>query len=272
MIRIVSCFVIGLTLNLCLAQELPQQVARVSGALSEDSPSLSADGKIMVFLRSQTDEWPGLVYRQVYSWALDSDQAPAPLGLDSVYSVSMAADASLFLSRRLVNDSTDQVILYQAIPEAGGYQLVNLTERDGLQASYVHQVADGSLYFFQYKGREGTGIYRSQRRGKAFEQPVWQGATLSPPNTTAFSPFLCPDEKHMLLTIFYEEDGEAGRTGIYWARRTESGWEKEQIKNLAYGWSASIDPSGKYLYYTDGEDIYQVAVAALGLPFSCKRP
>jgi len=254
------------------AQVRPEIVMAASSDWAEDSPALSPDGKRLYFLRSNSDEWPELVYREVYVLDMVEGVQPKALGIDSVYTLSVGIDGeSLFISRRIVRPADEEMMLFQARKRSQGWQLINLTERDGLKASYAQQVSDGSLYFFQYDGLNGTGIYRSQWNGKRFETPVWQGLALSPPYTTAFSPYVCPDEKEMLLTIFFEEDGEAGRTGIYHAKRTANGWQKLQIKSLPYGWSASIDPEWQWLYYTDGEDILKAGMAELDLPFSCTR-
>ena len=264
------CLFIGFFTTILCAQVKVEKLKTVSSQWPEDSPALSPDGQQLMFLRSQTREWPQQAYRSVYSIALTNVDQPVVVGIDSVYTVSFGREGkSLFLSRRLVRQSGDEITLYEAKFTRGGWQLTNITARDGLQASYAHQVADGSLYLFQYDGSEGTGIYRAQWNGQQFGKPIWQGATLSPPKTTSFSPYVCPDESAMLLTIYYEEDGEKGRTGIYWAQKTEEGWKKHQIEGLPYGWGMNVDPQGRFLYYTDGEDILKVELETLNIPFSC---
>ena len=242
-------------------------VQGVSTTLSEDSPKLSPDGTQLVFLRSVSEEWPASIYRQ--AWVTNEGMSiTLPLGLDSVYTISLAYDAgSLFFSRRTISAEGDRISFYRASGVPGNWQLTNITERDGISASYAHQVKDGSIYFFQYEGEEGTGLYRSQWNGQQFEPPIWLGDVLSPPGTTTFSPFVSADEDWMFFTTYYEEDGEAGRTGFYFARKVAGKWLKQKIKGLPYGWSASIGPANDYFYFTDGEDIYRCHIKDLGIDF-----
>ncbi len=250
-----------------------EKVDRASSDLPEDSPSLSPDGKRLIFLRSVTTEWPQLVYRQAFALDLSSPgQMPVALGIDSVYTASFGLDGeSLFLSQRLVNEAGDRGGFYLARPMPQGWQKEDLKGRDGFSASYVSQVSGGSIYFFSADGAEGPGIYRAQWNGTHFEKPIWQGAQLSPAGTTAFGPYVCPDESAMLLTVYYEADGETGRTGIYRAERRADGWKVEQIPGMPYGWSFSLSPDGDTLYFTDGEDIYRLQAPSGDLPFACPK-
>ena len=242
-------------------------VQGVSTTRSEDSPKLSPDGTQLVFLRSVSEEWPASIYRQ--AWVTNEGMSiTLPLGLDSVYTISLAYDAgSRFCSRRIISAEGDRISFYRASGVPGNWQLTNITERDGISASYAHQVKDGSIYFFQYEGEKGTGLYRSQWNGQQFEAPAWLGDDLSPPGTTTFSPFVSADEDWMFFTAYYEDDGESGRTGFYFARKVAGKWIKQQLPGLPYGWSASIDPASGYFYFTDGEDIYRCHIKDLGIDF-----
>lgn len=253
---------------LCAQVDLEKVERGVSTTAAEDSPMLSTDGHRLVFLRSVTNEWPALVYRQVWQLSFDNVEEAQSLGLDSVYTISYAYDGSaLFFTRRTVWEQGERIAFYEAKGQPGNWQITNISERDGIMASYAHQVKDGSLYFFQYNGPEGTGLYRSQWSGTHFEAPQWLGAELSPAKTTTFSPYVSPDEDWMIFTSYFEEDGEQGRTGFYFARKVAGRWQKQQIKGLPYGWNASLSANGQYLYFTDGSDVYRCLVKDLGIDF-----
>ncbi len=220
-------------------------------------------------LRTADTGWPELIYRSAWEVEFDSGAfVSKPLGLDSVYNISYSYDGeSFFFTRRKVLTDEENSRFYQAIRKGDAWEVVDISERDSIFASYAHQVKDGSIYFFQSKGESGSGLYRAQWNGSSFDPPEWLGAEISEPDTTSFSPFVAANESWMIYTVYYEDASMSNRNGFYLAKNIGGSWEKQHIEALPYGWNASTTPDRKYFIFTDGDDIYRCMVKDLGISF-----
>ena len=229
----------------------------------EDSPTIAPDGKSLVFLVSQSQEWPEMVNKKAYFLSLTNSKVRLANGpdIDSLYTISFGRQPkTFFVSRRAVLDSGDVETIYKAEYFDGAWHLTNLSKRYGIEGGYPFEVGDGSLYFFQYDGPEGTGLYRSQKQGEGFEKPQWLGNSISEPGSVTFGAFVAPDESWMVFTAYFEADGEQGRTGFYFAQKQNGQWVKRKLKGLPYGWGANITPDRKDFIFTDGNDLFRCAL------------
>ncbi|GEM_PF-3140604 len=245
--------------------------SNVNSSFWEDSPSISADGRFLVFTRSEAKDWPDTDYRKLYQIDLSDPKSEAMLlpFADSVYNVSYGNDDSIFFTNRRNQGAQEYQQFFRAVYANGRYQVTNLTSE--ILASYAHQVKDGSIYYFQYDGKDGAGLYRAQFDGTQFLKPTWLGSELSEPKTTSFDAFVSADESWMIFTSYFEEDGETGRTGFYFAKKVNGNWTKSKIEGLPYGWGANVTPDLKYFIFTDGGDIYKCRLEDLNIDFFKNR-
>ena len=237
----------------------------------EDSPSISPDGRFLIFTRSEAEDWPETDFRKIYRIDLVREDSSAELlgFADSVYNVSYGNGNSIFYTNRRNQQAKGYQEFFKAEYSTGKYEVRNMTSE--IVASYAHQVADGSIYFFRYDGAEGAGLYRSQWNGKHFEAPIWLGEQLSELETTTFDAFVAPDESWMIFTSYFEQDGESGRTGFYFAENVRGKWLKSKIEGLPYGWGANVTPDFEFFIFTDGSDIYKCKLKDLNIDYF-KKP
>ncbi|OEK02052.1 hypothetical protein BFP97_11200 [Roseivirga sp. 4D4] len=243
--------------------------ASINTGFAEDSPSISNDGKALIFLRSKSDDWPSSIYKHAYWASLETNEVQKLTSFgDSLYTISFGKDdRTILFSKRIVHQDGDQIVLYRAELDSGIWKTINLTERYGLKGSYAHEVADGSLYFYDFEGEKGSGIYRAQFLNPGFNEPQWQGDNISTKGTTAFDAWVAKHESWMIYSKYFEDTTEEMKSGFYHARKNDNGWQSARIDILPYGWGASLSMKSGYFYFTDGDDILQCPISSLNLPF-----
>lgn len=129
---------------------------------------------------------------------------------------------------------------------------------------YPMLVADGSLYF----SAEGAGTlggldsYRAQYTNGQFETPINLGPGI---NSAADEGdiYVNPDESYIIHVANGRADG-LGSSDLYISfRMTDGSWGQgihmgDTINSAEADYCPMVSPDGKYLYYTQGEDVMWV--------------
>jgi len=243
---------------------------------SESSPSITADGRTLVFTRyaSYGRQVPYIATQTGDSWTADAWTADAwtarraPFA-EFVYNLAISPDGStiLFRTPRTDNLSTEPVSrvfrVEQDEDDTWG-KAEEVSELRGTRAGYFDLQEDGSLYLYARPAETGDdpdqprGIYRSTLRDDGSYGPLaFVGRAVSPTGTNTFSPELFDDGHQMIVTragISAEEEADLGRKGFYLHHQTGSEWNDGTRLPLPYGWDATILP-GNRLLYVDQSDL-----------------
>ncbi len=134
---------------------------------------------------------------------------------------------------------------------------------------YPMLVADGSLYFSAARDDTYGGLdsYRAQYNEGQFETPINLGPSI---NSTASEGdiYVSPDETYIIHVSNGRADG-LGESDLYISfRESDGSWGQtenmgETINSAMADYCPMVSPDGKYLYYTQGEDIMWVDAAII---------
>jgi len=237
--------------------------------IRETSPSITADGRTMVFARTENwrDKVPYIATRSGDGW----DVQKAPFA-DTLYNLAITPDGqSIFFK---TNDKTDEMQEGEAVSRAyrvdrtddGWGPPQNLPDLFNINAGYFCPMADGSVYFFARSPK--PGIYRTEPDGSGgYRTPEWVSDAVSPDSTTSFDVLVHPDEDRLVITragIPERQSDALGPRGFFAYKRTADGWEETQRLDLPYGWGATVLPDGRFLF-VDAGDLQTVPLSRLGL-------
>ena len=233
--------------------------------LRETSPSISADGKTMVFARTENwkDKVPYLATRSNDGWNVRK----APFA-DTLYNLAIAPDGrSIFFKKNETQDGEDVSRTYRVNRTEDGWgPPQNLPALFNVNAGYFCPMADGTLYFYARSPR--SGIYRTEPDANGgYEDPTWVSDAVSPEGTTSFDVLVHPNDDRLIITragLSDEQEAELGPRGFFYYRRTEDGWREEKRLDLPYAWGATVLPEGRFLF-VDAGNLQTVSLSTLGL-------
>lgn len=241
---------------------------------SESSPSITADGRTMVFTR-YTGYGQQVPY--IATHAGDDGTANAwtvrraPFA-EYVYNLSISPDGTTILYRtpRTGNPDTEPVSRIFRVERSDDGRWgtpEEISSLRGTRAGYVDIQPDGSLYLYARPAASGDdpdrprGIYRMRQSADGSYGPLqFAGADISPRGTTTFSPEVFDGGHRMIVTragMSDEEEAELGNRGFYLHRKTPNGWDSGTRLALPYGWDATLLRGGGLLYVDDG-DLYLI--------------
>lgn len=237
---------------------------------SESSPSITADGRTLVFTRyaSYGQQVPYIATRTGDSWTADAWTVERAPFAEIVYNLAISPDGAtvLFRTTRTGNASTESVSrVFRVERTADGTwgEAEEVRELRGTRAGYFDLQDDGSLYLYARPAETGDdpdqprGVYRTERQHDGSYGPlVFVGRAVSPAGTNTFSPELFDGGRQMIVTragISAEEEADLGQKGFYLHRRTGSGWDNGTRLPLPYGWDATILPGNRLLYVDRGD-------------------
>jgi len=234
----------------------------------ETSPSITADGKTLVFARTESwaDKVPYIATRTAGGTGWSVQKAPFA---DTLYNLAITPDGQSIFFKAYDERGGERVSrVYRVDRTNGGWSNPqNLPSLFNINAGYFCPMADGTLYFFA-RGPEKPGIYRSEPDGSgSYGAPAWVSDAVSPDGTTSFDVLVHPDEDRLLITragIPDDQTDTLGPRGIYLYRRTDAGWQEEDRLDLPYAWGATVLPDGRLLF-VDAGDLQTVSLRSLGV-------
>jgi len=233
----------------------------------------SPDGRIFMFTRA-TDG----VYKMFFSFQRSDDtwQEPRMAGPSKTYPNHRDADMAFspdgawvyFISDRpLSGYSLDRYNIWRSQVTRHGLVAPEPLEPhiNGLgHELYPMLVADGSLYFSAEGANTLGGLdsYRAQYTNGEFEAPVNLGQGI---NSAANEGdiYVNPDESYIIHVSNGRADG-LGSSDLYISfRSTDGSWGQgihmgDTINSAEADYCPMVSPDGKYLYYTQGEDVMWV--------------
>lgn len=237
---------------------------------SESSPTLTADGRTLVFTRytSYGQQVPYIATRTGDTWTADAWTVERAPFAEFVYNLAISPDGStlLFRTPRTGNSDTEPVSRVFRVNRSNDGTWGDVEEVEELRdtrAGYFDIQSDGSLYLYARPGEPGDdpdlprGVYRSVLQEDGSYGPMdFLGHAVSPAGSTTFSPEVFDDGKQMIVTragISAEEEAELGEKGFYLHRQTDGGWDDGRRLPLPYGWDATLLPGNRLLFVDRGE-------------------
>ena len=220
----------------------------VSTDRAETSPSMTADGRTLVFARYD-DDWytkePFMAELGDDGWTV----RPLP-ELGVVYNVSISPDGGTLIYATRTDDARTT---YRVTRVGDGWsESEDLTAAFGIAGTYNAMTDNGDLYFFNPDGADGLGIYHATVKGSGFATPR---PVFIPDSGEPFDAFVAPDGSDMIVTMCFDAACRSGEeNGFWWVSLPGSG-EASKLPNLPYGWGAQPAPALGLFIYTDGSDI-----------------
>lgn len=232
---------------------------------SESSPSVTADGRTMVFTRyaNYGEQVPYMATHASGEWRVERlsfaevvyNLAISPDGEMIVYATPRARDGDDEAPRRV----------YRVLRRADGSwgEPVEHPELRSTNAGYFDLESDGSLYLYARPGATGDdptwprGIYRTELRADGGYRPIaFVGRAVSPEGSNTFDVEVVDDGRQLLTTrggIPPDEVAPWGRRGVWLHRRTDDGWDDGRRLPLPYAWGATVLPDGRLLFVDQGD-------------------
>lgn len=236
---------------------------------SESSPSLTADGRTLVFTRyaGYGKQVPYIATRTGDAWT--AERAPFA---EFVYNLAISPDGStiLFSNPRTRDQATENVRrVFRVQRGADGIwgEAQEVVELRGTRAGYFDLQPDSSLYLYARPGETGDdpdlprGVYWTVLQADgSYGSLDFAGYNVSPAGSTTFSPELLGDGTQMIVTrAGISEEEELGQRGFYLHHQTDSGWDDGTLLPLPYGWDATLLPDDQLLY-VNGGDLYVISL------------
>lgn len=236
---------------------------------SESSPSVTDDGRTLVFTRYESygSQVPHIATRTPDGWRVRR----APFA-DLVYNLAISPDGGTILfrpARTAEPDGPSRVLRVRRSDDGSWGEPREVAELRGVNAGYFDIRSDGTLYLYarppaDAEGRAPPrGVHRTRLGADGTYGPMeFLGHSVSPAGSNTFDPELIGGGRTMIVSrsgISDDEEAELGRMGLYLHRRTAHGWDAGQRLPLPYGWGATLLPDGRLLFVDEG-DVQVVSV------------
>ena len=237
-------------------------------SIRETSPSVTADGKTLVFAR--TESWkPKVPYIARYGneqWQVEHLNIT-----DTLYNLSITPDGQHIIFKKYEMSGEEEVSKAYVVDRQGdGWS--EPTEVNNLyntNAGYFNPQPDGSLYFYARAPRPGI-YYSKPDEQDIYTRPQWLSDAVSPEGTTSFDVLVHPEGDQLIITRAGKLEGEnadLAPRGYYYYQRTDQGWEEVKRLPLPYGWGATVLPDGRFLFVEEG-DLQTVRLSELGIQWN----
>ncbi|RZV63216.1 MAG: hypothetical protein EX254_06695 [Flavobacteriaceae bacterium] len=230
----------------------------------ETSPSLTSDGKTIVFARYS--DWvkkvPYIAYLKNGKW--EKEQLSI---VDTIYNLAISPNG-----KRIVFATYDEVEneeirkAYYADKQGQGWnepiEIKNLTN---INAGYFQIMEDGSIYFFARIPK--NGIYYVEPKGKkGYSDPKWLSDAVGLPNSDSFDAFLNPQKNKLIVSQAYSEKKfpERGEIGLYYYEKVNGNWIRKKRLSLGYAWGVDITSDKKMLFVRNG-NIQSINLENMGI-------
>lgn len=223
-------------------------VGRISTDASEASPSMTLDGRTMVFARYGSD-WtakePYIAHRDAIGWRVE------PLKLGLVYNLAIAPDGDVLVYSTRVGD--ERTLFRVRRTPAGWSAPENLTEAYGLVGTYPSLTEAGDLLFYNSEGVSGAGIYLAEARAGGFAPPR---VLFAPPEGPPFDPYAVNAGSLLVTRCFDDSCESSARNGVWEVDLRTAGTPiARKLNNVPYAWGTEVSAALGLFIFTDGEDI-----------------
>lgn len=270
----ILCFTVLLSHWACCQEESTVKMnVFVPGVISldsirETSPSVTADGKTLVFAR--TASWkPKVPY--IAHYENDQWQVERLSITDTLYNLAITPDGQRIIFKKYEMLAEEEISKTYVVNRKGdGWsEPVEVNNLYNINAGYFNPQPDGSLYFYARAPR--PGIYYSEPDGQAiYTRPQWLSDAVSPEGTTSFDVLVHLEGDQLIITRAGKLEGEKadlGPRGYYYYQRTPDGWQPVKRLPLPYGWGATVLPNGRFLFVEEG-DLQTISLSELGIQWN----
>ena len=237
-------------------------------SIRETSPAVTADGKTMVFAR--TESWkpkvPYIAYYENDEWQVERLNIT-----DTLYNLSITPDGQRIIFKKYeMQGETEISKTYVVEKEGSGWSdPLEVKNLYNINAGYFNPQPDGRLYFFARAPRPGI-YYSEPDEQEIYTRPQWLSDAVSPEGTTSFDVLVHPEGDKLIITRAGKLEGEnadLAPRGYYYYRLTAEGWEEVKRFPLPYGWGATVLPDGRFLFVEEG-DLQSVSLSELGIEWN----
>ncbi len=232
----------------------------------ETSPSLTADGKTMVFAR-HTD-WvhkvPFIAHLREGQWHKTQLQF-----VDTIYNLAISPQGHRIVYSTFEEQGDKEIRKAFFVDKVKDLWSTprEITSLANISAGYFQIMASGRLYFFARQPK--IGIYFADPIGdKGYGTPVWLSDAVGLPNSDSFDAFLNPEENKLVVSQAYSQKKfpDRGEIGMYYYEKVGEQWKRIKRLPLGYGWGALITPDRKFVFVRN-EDIQYIPLDALNIPW-----
>lgn len=238
--------------------------------IKEGSPSITADGETIAFVRYQSygDKVPYIANKVDGSWEVERLNF-----IDTLYNLAISPDGQriVFKTRNRPSPGADRVNnAFRVDRQADGTWGEPVKMQPNLKdAGYFRIANDGTLYSF-INASEGTprGIFTSELKDDgSYTDPVWLSDAVSPFPSVTYSPVINASEDLIIVNragLNEEEEDKLGKKGLYIHQKYGFQWDTGTRLNLPYSWYSMITPDGRIVFVEDG-DLYVADLKELGI-------
>ncbi len=268
-----------LTINLLFAQtEDSLYTVFEPGIISlkgvkEGSPSITADGNTMVFVRYQSygEKVPYIANKTEKGWKVERLNF-----VDTLYNLAISPDGGriVFKTRNRPSPNADRVNNAFRVDrnEDGTWGKPVKMQPKLKDAGYFRIAEDGTLYLF-INASEGTprGIFTSEPKADgSYTDPTWLSDAVSPFPSVTYSPVINAKEDKLIVNragLNEEEEEKLGKKGLYIYQKYGFQWDTGTRLNLPYSWYSMVTPN-EQIVFVDNGDLYVADLADLGISWN----
>jgi len=247
-------------------------VISISG-INEGSPSITADGNTIVFVRYQSygEKVPYIAERSSDGWEVKQLNF-----IDTLYNLAISPDGQriVFKTRNKPETGADRENeAYRVDRNADGSWGKPVKMQPRLKdAGYFRIAQDGTLYSF-INASEGTprGIFTSElNEDGSYSDPVWLSDAVSPYPSVTYSPVINSDETKIIVNragLNDDEEEKLGKKGLYVHKKYGFQWDTGTRLDLPYSWYSMVTPDEQIVFVDDG-DLYVADLEDLGIEWN----
>lgn len=234
----------------------------IPNKLEEASPSITADGKCLIFTRYR--DWQ---YKTVYLAAkLEQRWLIKRIGVeDSIYNIAIRPDGRQLIYAKTDASSPDESDVYTVFKDSIDWtDPIKIKALHNTNAGYFHFTDGGDLFYYATQPKVGT--YKTRLTGNTISEPEWLGDQINLPDSDSFDLLMHPDQDRLLITQYYDAEKypARGAPGIYYYEKIDGNWQRIKRLPIPYGWGATVTPDGLFIFVQDSE-LRQIELKKLGI-------
>ena len=242
----------------------------VSNGLNNRDITISPDGNEIYFTSSTSDYSYATVFcvkREDNEWSIPKVTS---FGSSTNYIViepclSYDGNQLFYASDKLIGDSSiaKNMNIWMVEREDDNWGepiLLDSTINTSQGEYYPSLTKTGTLYFTREEPNRINNIYRSKYINGSYALPEKLPEQVNC-GRNRFNAYISPDESFIIIPAIGVEKDVAGTNYYISFRNTDNGWSEpinmgDKInKDLGRGWSASISPDGKYLFFMSSKGL-----------------
>lgn len=218
----------------------------------EASPSFTADGKTMAFVRYS--DWmkkvPYIAHLKDGKWEKEKLNF-----VEYLYNMAISPDGNRIIYKTFEEKNKEEITRVFVVDKQGDSwsNPVEVTNLFNVHAGYFQILNDGTLLMFARVPR--NGIYVSKPRKKGFySKPKWLSDVVGLPKSDSFDVFMNEDQDRLIVSQTYSQKKypERGEIGLYYYKKEGTDWKRISRIPLGYAWGQCITPDNQFVFIRNG--------------------